>query len=41
MTILSTQYILVIFQSDMGDTATEDPGKTFAKEKDLLSFFGE
>lgn len=38
MTIL---VILVIFQSDMGDTTTEDTGKTFTKENDSLSFFGE
>jgi hypothetical protein len=41
MTTLPTQYILVIFQSDMGGRATEDTGKAFTKEQNSLSFFGE
>jgi hypothetical protein len=41
MTLLSTQYILVIFQSDMGGRGTVDTGKAFTKETNSLPFFGE
>ena len=41
MTTPSTQYLLVIFQSDKGGRATEDTGKAFTKEQNSLSSFGE